>query len=178
MDEATKKFFEDISKGATPDNPQGEDTPPAPMDGGEASLVVSKRKMPKKDDDLSIATQLGGGGIDDIEEGEGQLTIDVYQTDNDIVVESPIAGVSPEDLDISITSDSVTIRGRRERQQEVKHDDYYYQECYWGTFSRAVVLPAEVDADKAQATMKNGVLTIRLPKVQRKREQKVKVKFN
>ena len=109
-------------------------------------------------------------------ESEGWLTIDVYQTDTDIVIKSTVAGVKPEDLDIAITNDMVTIRGRRERDEEVSQDRYFYQECYWGPFSRSVILPADIDAEKADASMHNGILTIRLPKVEKEQTKKIKVK--
>ncbi len=110
------------------------------------------------------------------EEAEGQLTIDVYQTAAEIVIQSTIAGVEPEDLDISITNDMITIRGRRQKQEEVKTEDYFYQECYWGNFSRSVILPVDIDADKAVASLKNGILTIRLPKAEKIRTKKIKIK--
>lgn len=110
------------------------------------------------------------------EETEGQLTIDVYQTDNDIIIRSPIAGVTPEDLDISITKDTVTVKGKRQEQEEIKEDDYYYRECYWGAFTRTVILPMDVDADNAEAGMRNGILTIRLPKAEKIKTKKIKVK--
>lgn len=110
------------------------------------------------------------------EEAEGQLTIDVYQTPTEIVIQSTIAGVEPEDLDISITNDMITIRGRRQKQEEVKNEDYFYQECYWGNFSRSVILPVDIDADKAVASLKNGILTIRLPKAEKIRTKKIKIK--
>lgn len=110
------------------------------------------------------------------EETEGQLTIDVYQTDNDIIIRSPIAGVTPEDLDISITKDTVTVKGKRQEQEEIKEDDYYYRECYWGAFTRTVILPMDVDADNAEAGMRNGILTIRLPKAEKIKIKKIKVK--
>ena len=115
-----------------------------------------------------------GEQLESLDDDNGQLTIDVYQTTNEIVVESPIAGVNPEDIDISITTDSVTIKGKREREREIKNDDYVYQECYWGKFSRSVVLPQEVDVDKVDASIKNGVLTIRLPKLNRLKSKKIK----
>lgn len=110
------------------------------------------------------------------DEAEGQLAIDVYQTPSDIIVESAIAGVKPEDIDINVTSDSVTIKGERRREKEVRDDNYYYQECYWGRFSRSVILPQEVDQDRADVTFKNGILTVRLPKLNRKKSKKLKVK--
>ena len=106
---------------------------------------------------------------------EGQLTIDLYQTADEIFLESPIAGVKPEDLDISITNESVTVSGKRDKEKRIKEEDYFYQETYWGRFSRSVILPQEVDAEKSEASVKNGVLTIRLPKLNRQRSKKLKV---
>ncbi len=108
-------------------------------------------------------------------EPEGQLTVDVYQTPSDIVVESAIAGVRPEDIDIQVTSDSISIRGSRHREKEVGGEDYLYQECYWGRFARSIILPQEVDPDGANVTFKNGILTVRLPKVNRKKTKKLKI---
>lgn len=110
------------------------------------------------------------------EDGEGQLTIDVYQTDNDIVIKSTIAGVKPEDLDVSISNDMITIRGERRQDEEVHEENYYYQECYWGGFSRSVILPVDVLADKIEASMKNGILTIRMPKADHTRSKKIQVR--
>jgi len=109
-------------------------------------------------------------------EEEGQLTIDVYQTPEDVVIQSFVAGVRLDNLDVSITQDMLTVRGKREQAQEATEDDYYYTELYWGSFSRAISLPQEVDIDSAQASMKNGVLTIRLKKLNRERVQKLRVK--
>lgn len=109
-------------------------------------------------------------------DSEGQLTIDVYQTDNEIVIKSTIAGVKPEDLDVTINNDMVTIRGDRKNEEVVESENYYYQECYWGTFSRSVILPIEVLADKAEAAMKNGILTIRLLKSDTTKSKKIQVR--
>ncbi len=108
-------------------------------------------------------------------ESEGQLTIDVYQTPSHIIIKSTIAGVAPEDLDITITNDMVTIRGKRAKDEEIKTEDYYYQECYWGAFSRSVILPTDVQSDEAQASLKNGILTIKLPKVEKVKTKKIRV---
>lgn len=121
-----------------------------------------------------ITTEMTGE-LDD--EPEGQLTIDVYQTPMEIVVESAIAGVNPDDIDINVTNDSISIRGSRKREKEVKGDDYFYQECYWGRFSRSVILPQEVDPERVKATIKNGILTVRMPKLKRQRSKKVQVKL-
>ena len=109
-------------------------------------------------------------------ESEGQLTVDVYQTPNEIVIKSTIAGVKPENIDINITNDMVTIKGRREKDEEVKSENYYYQECYWGPFSRSIILPVDVEADRAGASMKNGILTLKLPKVEKVKTKKILVK--
>lgn len=110
------------------------------------------------------------------EEQEGQLTVDVFQDDENIIIQSTIAGVSSDDLDVSITNDMVTIRGERRKGFNVDEEDYFYQECYWGTFSRSIILPVEIDADRAEARIKNGILTIRIPKANTAVTRKLKVK--
>src|SRR3989338_1788440 len=107
---------------------------------------------------------------------EGQLTIDVWQTPEEIMVQAIVGGVRLDDLDVEVTHDMVTLRGKREKQREVSGNDYFYQELYWGAFSRSILLPQEVDADEAQATIKNGLLTIHLPKLDKARVAKLKVK--
>jgi HSP20 family protein len=107
---------------------------------------------------------------------EGQLTIDVYQTETDIVIKSTIAGVKPEDLDVAINNDMVTIRGERKNEEIVGSENYYYQECYWGSFSRSVVLPIDIVSEKAEASLKNGILTIRLPKADTNKVKKIQVR--
>jgi len=113
--------------------------------------------------------------IDDDYE-EGQLSIDIYQTPKNIVVKSTIAGVKPEDIDISINNDMLTIRGKREDKDEIEEDNYLYRECYWGSFSRSVILPVEVKADQIEAVLENGVLSIILPKAKILKQVSVKVK--
>jgi len=107
-------------------------------------------------------------------EPEGELAIDVYQTETDLVIQSAIAGVRPEDLEISIERDILTIKGSREKPL-VEEGDYFTQECYWGPFSREVILPVEVDPNRAEATMKDGILTVRLPKILREKKRRIKV---
>lgn len=107
---------------------------------------------------------------------EGQLAIDVYQRPDAIVVRSTIAGVKPEDIDIALNNDMLTIRGTRRMSDVINEDDYFYQECYWGSFSRSIILPVEVKADQIDATIENGVLTVTLPKAQSAKQIAVKVK--
>jgi len=114
---------------------------------------------------------------DEEEEKEGELTIDVYQTSDTIVIKAMIAGVRPEDLDISITRDMVTIKGKREEEKTAHDDDYFMRELYWGSFSRTITLPEEIDVDEAEAIEKHGLLILKLPKLDKKRQSKLKVKM-
>lgn len=98
---------------------------------------------------------------------EGQLLIDMYERQDAIVVRSLVAGVDPSDLEIALHNDLLTIRGKREKLQEEVHDDRYYaRECYWGPFSRTLVVPVPVDGSNIKATLKNGILAIELQKLQ------------
>ncbi|MFA5000545.1 MAG: Hsp20/alpha crystallin family protein [Patescibacteria group bacterium] len=97
-------------------------------------------------------------------ETEGQLAIDVFQTDEKIIIKSTIAGVKPEDLKVSLQHDLLTIKGTRDVAEEIKEADYLYRECYWGSFSRSIILPAEVDSKRVEAELENGVLTVTLYK--------------
>ena len=94
---------------------------------------------------------------------EGQLSLDVFRDGDALVVRSTVSGVKPEDLDISIHGDLLTIRGKRESGNDVSDEEWFYRECYWGAFSRSIVLPYEVASDLAEANLKNGVLEIRIP---------------
>jgi len=107
---------------------------------------------------------------------EGQLLVDVYQTPDEIVIQSVVSGVRPDDLDVSITQDMVTVRGKRERSHHVSDENYFYQELYWGTFSRSILLPQEIDVEASEANLKNGLLLVRLPKLDKARVQKLKIK--
>lgn len=111
------------------------------------------------------------------EDKEGELTVDVYQTSDMIVIKAMIAGVRPEDLDISITRDMITIKGKREEEKTAHDDDYFMRELYWGSFSRTITLPEEIDVDEAEAIEKHGLLILKLPKLDKKRQSKLKVKM-
>ncbi len=112
----------------------------------------------------------------DIDTEEGQLAVDVYQTPSEIMVKCMVAGVKPEDLDISITRDMVTIKGEREESREASGEDFFHKELYWGSFSRTIILPQEIEVEEAEATNKNGLLTIKLPKLDKHKQAKVKVR--
>ncbi|TSC93241.1 MAG: hypothetical protein CEN89_145 [Candidatus Berkelbacteria bacterium Licking1014_7] len=114
--------------------------------------------------------------LDETEEDfEGQLSVDVYQTEDDVVVKAPMAGVKPDNLDISITDEVITIKGSRQEEQEIHKENYFSQECYWGSFSRSYLLPVAVDPDSAQANLKNGILTVKIPKQSKTRARSIKV---
>ncbi len=115
-------------------------------------------------------------GTDWLEEYEGQLAIDVYQTPDAVIIKAPIAGVKPEDLDIDINDEVVTIRGTRKSVGEVEKEHFYVQECYWGAFSRSYVLPIAVDPSGSNAALKDGILTITIPKQERTKTHKISIK--
>jgi len=110
-------------------------------------------------------------------EDEGELAVDLYSFKNEFVLQTIVGGVKADDLDISITNDMITIRGRRDRLDEGKPlEKVYYNECFWGPFSRAIILPQEIDADKSKATIKDGLLTIHLPKFTKTEKKTLKIK--
>ncbi len=110
------------------------------------------------------------------ENEEAELAVDVYQTARDIIIETMVAGVKSEDLELSIARDLVTIRGKREESRSIDEDNYFIKELYWGKFSRTISLPQEVEPEEAEATEKHGLLTIKLQKVDKNKTNNVKVK--
>ena len=175
MTKVKKSFFEKLTGSRSIDNVENSFERERTMnlsniysqEEEEAEMIINSPRMVEREETQLPTHQ---------EDGEGQLTIDVYQTDNDIVIRSTIAGVKPEDLDVSINNDMLTIRGERKKDEEVPEENYYYQECYWGTFSRSVILPIDVLTDKIEASMKNGILTIRLPKADNTKTKKIQVR--
>jgi HSP20 family molecular chaperone IbpA len=107
---------------------------------------------------------------------DGELPVDMYQTDDEIIIRAIVAGVDPSDLEISITRDMVTVRGTREEYQESQDDGYFHRELFWGSFSRTLLLPEEVAIDESDAKEKHGMLEIRLPKLDKHRSTKLSVK--
>jgi len=148
-----RSFFEKLTGSAKiDDNIEAEESPKKPANVGSMEALY------------------------DEETEEGQLTVDVYQTAGEIVIKSMVSGVKPEDLDISITRDMVVIKGKRETERFVKDEDYFHQELYWGTFSRTIMLPVEVEVEEAEAIEKHGLLIIKLPKIDKNRQTKLRVK--
>lgn len=106
---------------------------------------------------------------------EGQLAIDVYQTDDEIVVQSALGGVKPDEIEVTIENDMVKIFGSRQKAQAINKDNYLIQECHWGSFSRQFVLPTEVDSSRAEAILKDGILTIKIPKIQKEKTRRLEI---
>lgn len=124
--------------------------------------------LPPKEERSSILTE-------EIEE-EGELLVDMYQTSDEIVIQAMVAGIHPNNLNISITREMVTISGRREPPPGIMEKDYYYKELYWGAFSRTILLPQEVETDGAEAVERHGMLTLKLPKLDKDHKMEIRVK--
>lgn len=171
MSKGKQSFFQRLTGAVDVDDEYTddfEDEAPAPR----------RRGAVRHQDEYDIGEPIADNNGEWFEEDatEGQLTVDVFQTPDEIVIKSIVAGVRPEDLDVSITRDMVTIRGSREEHKEVSEDNYFHKELYWGQFSRTVLLPAEVEVEEAQAQEKHGLLEIRLPKVDKEKQTKLRVK--
>jgi HSP20 family molecular chaperone IbpA len=110
------------------------------------------------------------------EPGVGQLSVDVFQTPSEIIIKTMVAGVRRDDLDISITRDMVTIKGKREEEKAIDENDFFHKELYWGAFARTILLPHEIEVEGAEATETQGLLTIKLPKINKDRSTRLKVK--
>lgn len=127
------------------------------------------------DDFLDSTTEGGEDWLGEENELEGQLAVDVYQTKDNVVIKAPIAGVKADQIDISVSDDMVTLRGERVDEKEVDREHYYVQECYWGAFSRSIILPTATVAEEAQASLKDGVLTLTIPKAVQDKVKKITV---
>ncbi len=142
------------------------------------NIFIELAKVRTQPTPISIdADEENGTALSD-EEVEGQLTVDVYQDKDNVVVQSTVAGVNPDELEVNITNESITIRGKREKIEKVEEKNYFYQECFWGRFSRSIILPVEVNPEDSVATLKNGVLTVVMPKSTKKKAKKLKVRLD
>jgi HSP20 family protein len=110
------------------------------------------------------------------ENEEAELALDLYQTPTHIIIETMVAGVKPDDLDLTIGRDIITIRGKREESKTIDEDNYFCKELYWGKFSRTISLPSEVEPEEVDATERHGLLTIKLQKVDKNKTNNVKIK--
>lgn len=137
----------------------------------EAEMAVPEQRMEQAEGESR-----GENSEEWPSEYEGELYIDMYQTKDNVIVKSTIAGVKPEDLDITIANDMLTIRGERKRIEQIDQGDYFFQECYWGGFSRSVILPVDIDSEQIEAELKDGILTVVLPKAAKAKTKKIKIK--
>jgi HSP20 family protein len=144
------------------------------LDDNDFEQEESFEDQMSEEDDEQMEREPMGDNLEDSEAGE--LPVDMYQTDDSIIIRALIAGVSPEDLDIAITRDMVTIKGERQEIQEASDDDYYHRELFWGSFARTIVLPEEVVIDEAEAKERHGLLEITLPKLDKNRSARLEVK--
>ena len=144
-----------------------------------------RRVMPQQNPSMQIPVQSSGQptpvgsnptALFDDEPAEGQLPVDVYQTASEIVIRTFIAGVRPDEMNVSISRDMVVIEGSREERASVPETDYFHHELFWGSFSRTILLPQEVDVENSSAGAKDGLLTIILPKLDKARQTKLRIK--
>jgi len=161
--EKKRSFFERLTGSISMDNEE------------ENEDEVGTKKIKVKSSGEKESPKNKNGWVEE-ENDEGELPIDMYQTPTEIIVRTMVAGVKPEDLTVSITRDMVTIKGKREEQYETTGDDSYTKELYWGAFSRTILLPQEVEAEEAEAVEKHGLLTIKLPKLNKEKVQTLRIK--
>ncbi|MCU0660572.1 MAG: Hsp20/alpha crystallin family protein [Candidatus Pacebacteria bacterium] len=137
----------------------------------KGGIRMTETEEPLYDETVEIPTER-----EEWVEEEGQLSVDVYQTPKDIIVKAMVAGVDPEHLQVNITRDMITIKGKREGNRTISEENYFAQELYWGSFSRTILLPHEIEPEEAEATECNGLLTVKLPKIDKDKKATVKVK--
>ncbi|MDE2021720.1 MAG: Hsp20/alpha crystallin family protein [Patescibacteria group bacterium] len=163
-----RSFFDRLSGGST-----SGDTFDS-FDEELSGATIPTRKEPRSGTN-EVASRLSP--LDDTRpEGEGQLPVDVHQTVSDIVIRAFVAGVRPDELNISISRDMVEIEGSRMEREQIAGPDYFTRELFWGSFSRTILLPQEVDVEASSASAKDGLLTIILPKLDKARQTKLRVK--
>jgi HSP20 family molecular chaperone IbpA len=141
--------------------------------GGIKNEDMDTEELEQRNPSKNPPQAVSGWGDDD---EEGQLTVDVYQTPTEIIIKTMVAGVKPEDLDVAITRDMDTIKGKRQTESMVRDEDYFHQELYWGSFSRTIMLPAEVEVEECDAVEKHGLLILTLPKIDKHKQTRLKVK--
>ena len=127
----------------------------------------------KKDFEIKVKK-----GEQDWLQADGQLVVDVYETASEFCIQAPIAGVNPEDIEVSVEGGMLNIGGERKYSEETKEKNYFYRECYWGAFSRQILLPEDADASRIKASLKKGILLIKIPKVTKPTKKKVNVSFD
>ncbi len=163
MSTLKKRSFFDRLSGASP----------AIEDDFDDEPVPTKEHLPASRGGSQITGHSLENGSDP---AAGELPVDVYQTPSEIVIRAFVAGVRPDELNISISRDMVVIEGSRMERENVSTADSYTRELFWGSFARTILLPQEIDVDNSSAAGKDGLLTIILPKLDRTRQTKLRVK--
>jgi len=147
-----------------------------PFDSFDEEMSPAPLSTRKDRERMSEPTARPAPLEDNATNSEGQLPVDVHQTAGDIIIRAFVAGVRPDELNISISRDMVEIEGSRMERGQIGGPDYFTRELFWGSFSRTIMLPQEVDVDATTAGAKDGLLTIILPKLDKKRQTKLRVK--
>ncbi|MEO5635068.1 MAG: Hsp20/alpha crystallin family protein [Candidatus Paceibacterota bacterium] len=164
MENKKRSFFERLT-GSIRIEDEPEEISGSAMTG--MNVGASKGYKPEKKNEKSWIEE---------ENDEAELAVDVYQTPTDIIVQTMVAGVKPEDIDLSIARDILTIHGKREEHRNIDEENYFTKELYWGKFSRTISLPQEIEPEEVEATERHGLLTIRLQKIDKNKTNTIKVK--
>ncbi len=164
-----RSFFERLAGGIRMSDADDEETDKEEgalknSNGKHGSMAV-KKDVPTRDNNWMAE-----------EEEEGQLTVDVYQTPSEIIIQTMVAGVRPENVQVDVTRDMVTIKGKRMENRTISDENYFTRELYWGAFSRTILLPQEVELEEAEAYNQDGLLTIKLPKKDKEKRATIKIK--
>ncbi|MFZ3011888.1 MAG: Hsp20/alpha crystallin family protein [Minisyncoccia bacterium] len=159
MENKKRSFFERLTGSVSVDEEQG-------SNGGYLGKGFRSGKGEKGNDNNWMEEK----------NDEAELSVDVYQTPTDVVIQAMVAGVKPDDLELSIARDTITIRGEREENRNIDEDNYFAKELYWGKFSRTFPLPMEVEPEEVDATERHGLITIKIKKVDKEKKNTVKVK--
>ncbi len=155
------------------------------FDDTEQEQLVAEKQLPQKNPEIVPERKLFVGNentrpepqeVPQEKEVVGELPVDVYETPNEIIIQTLIGGVLPENLSIGITRDVVSIEGKRESNKSIQENQYHYKELFWGSFKRVITLPEEVEIDTAEAIERHGMLLIKLPKIDKARKAMLKIK--
>jgi len=161
-----KSFFEKITSSFRFEETPLEvhDSLPKKQESPKSSLLLQKEDMPHGVPQPMIENEIG------------ELPIDMYETEHEIIINAIIGGVLSENLTLGITRDTVSIEGKRENNKSIQENQYHYKELFWGSFTRSVTLPEEIEIDAAEAIERHGMLLIKLPKLDKARKALLKIK--
>lgn len=173
MQKTKRSFFERLTGSIRVDPDLREDSD---SDMEESGNYSNGRSQYRDDTSSIMSGSINISGEEELEVEEAELSVDLYETDNEVVVKAMIAGVKPDNMEVDIARDHITIRGNRTEESTQSEDSYYVKELYWGSFARTITLPAEIEVEEAEAVEKHGLLTIRMPKIDKERRSRVKIK--